>query len=329
MSSIYARGLSMKVSRLLPLVGVLIFIYVLSQIDLQQLVLELSSVDMLVYFVVLVVAFLHIPLKALKWNFLIKSYGIKFPLSKSCRAWLVGFGIGQITPGRIGDFARAYYLKSETRIGKSLTTVIIDRVIDVAILIGLAIISMFLFITYYVPDLSLMPVLVFIAVAFAVFLLLLTKESLVRKVIKPFYRFIPEKFSKPGKSVFSDFYSGLATIKKDKKNLFFSTALGAFIWLFSIFEYWLIAVALGVDISLAFMFIAVPITVLMETLPISFSGVGLRDISLIFFFSFVGVPAASAVSIGLLMLLANYMMAFLGLLFWFRDPIRLEKLVSE
>ncbi len=320
----------MRISKFLPLVGIAIFIYVLSTIDLSRLVADFQSINLGIYLISLVIAFGMIPLKALKWKYLIKTYNIDFPLWKASKAWLVGFGIGQITPGRVGDFARAYYLRNDTKIGKSLTTVLIDRVIDVGILIVLAILGLYMFITYYVNNLFLLPVLAFISIAFVVFLFLLTKENLVRKILRPFYkRFFPKKFKESGAGLFSDFFLGIRDMKSSKKNITLSIILGLLLWFLSIVQMYVIGLSLNLNITLFFMAIAVPITILLETLPISFSGVGVRDISLIYFFGYLSIASASAVSVGLLLLVSNYLVTLLGLLFWLKDPIKLDQIIKS
>ena len=260
---------------------------------------------------------------------MIKTYDIDFSLYKATRAWLVGFSIGQITPGRVGDFARAYYLRNETKIGKSLTTVLIDRVIDIGILIVLAIIGLY-FLTYYVNSLFMLPILVLISVGFVVFLILLTQEKLVRKLVHPFYkRFLPEKYKESGSRFFSDFFVGIKDMKNSKKSILVSVLLGLVLWLLSILEYYTITLSLNLNVTFFFLFMAVPITILIETLPISISGIGARDISLIYFFSLVSIASASAVSVGLLMLIANYLVATLGFFVWLKEPIKMDKLINS
>jgi hypothetical protein len=76
--------------------------------------------------------------------------------------------------------------------------------------------------------------------------------------------------------------------------------LSWFIQMASIVEIWLLGKALGVATPLLAYAVVVPLVTLMTVLPISISGVGVREGGLLILLGRVGVPSAGAVALGML-----------------------------
>lgn len=306
------------------MIGIVLFLCIIWNLNLAK-ILELFKNINLFYIILSVLIIIPLTIiNALKWNVLIKSYGITYPLIKSISARLVGSSIGIITPGRLGDLSRAYYLKEKISLGKSLTTVVVDRIIDMLILFCFTITGIFAFMTFYTGYTN---AYMFIFVFFALFLVLIyliTKKGFAYIILKPFFRrLIPEGYKSKISEIFHDFYNGLELMKRRKTLILISVILCSVAWFIAVFQYYILALALNIPVSYQFLIIIVPVTVLLDTLPISLSGLGTRDAILIFFFSFISLSAESAVSFSLLILFVNYFIIGLaGLLIWFRNPIK-------
>ena len=177
----------MKKRRFLPLIGVALFVYILSTLDLSQTFGMLM--DSRLEFV-LAAILLTIPvtiLKGFKWKVIIKFYGIDYPVLKASAGWLMGFFYGIITPGRVGELARVRYLKEDSGIslGKSLTTVVVDRIIDIVTLFSLSFFGLVMTVSGMAGAGGIMA---YITVFFGVFLaavFLLTRKDVVRAVFGP------------------------------------------------------------------------------------------------------------------------------------------------
>ena len=236
-------------------------------------------------------------------------------------AWLAGFFIGFITPGRVGDITRSYYLKDRLSLGKSITTVVVDRAMDILILLLIAVINIFAFFVVFTGRSFVAPILavlvIFVALAFAA-----TRKSLVKSLLKPlFTRFVPEKYKSNLSGLFSEFYAGLDGIMRSRKRLAASFVLSILYWLVSIFQYLVFATALGISVSYGFLLMAMPVVILLDMLPVSFSGLGTREAALIYFLSLVAVGAELALSYSLVLFFFNYvLLAAGGLLFWVLRP---------
>lgn len=314
----------MKKSRLLPLFGLALFFAVLSRLDIGTLLGLMWRANPLFMCLSLLSAALLIVLKAVKWNVLIRTFGVSYPLSKSVQAWLVGFFIGTITPGRIGDLSRAVYLGGRLKPGTALTTVVVDRIIDITVLFAFAIGgTAVLMTTYSYADFFLTSVLFF--AAFVCLAFLLTKKDAVKFVVRPvFNRIVPESHKTHFRLTFNDFYSGLNVMMKEKRRpLIASLSICVLSMFVLIFQYYFIVLSLNLDVSYQFLLLVIPVVSLLDTLPISFSGLGVRDISLVFFFSLLGLPAEAAVSTSVFIFFLAYVVVGLaGFAFWLKNPIR-------
>jgi len=316
----------MKISKYLPLLGISIFVYIIVAAGPSKIFGNLKNINLGFFFLTLLVIPPLIVIKAIKWQLIIKTYDVNYPLIKAIKAWIVGFAIGNITPGRVGDLSRSLYLKKDTNVslGKSLTTVVIDRLLDVSLLVVWAILGISIFMSKFAFSGQFL--IVFLA-AFAVLILsffVFSKEDLLRKILKPFYlALIPEKHQDSLSNHFNEFYIGFKTIVKDKSKLMTAIVLTVFIWFGSILQYYLLTKALNLAVPFWFLMLIIPPTILVEILPISFSGVGTRDATLIFFLSFIAVTAEAAVSLALTILIGYYIMVAMGFVIWWKNPIKI------
>lgn len=306
-------GIRMQISQFFPLIGIAIFAYLILNIDIWRTLQILSQANLVLIFLTAVITVFMICLKAYKWKLIVDLYGGNYPLNESIRAWTMGFSLSMITPGRFGDLSRAYYIKARTGVGKGLTTVIIDRVIDIAILFSLAIMGFLSFVTFFTQYSNLFFLVSALFIMFIATICLSTKKKVVGFILKPvFSRIVPEKHRSALNFTFHEFYSGLDMLKKRKRRILLASAVGILVWIISIIQYYLLATAIGVDVPLLFLVSIVPIISLLDLLPVSFSGIGTRDAALILFFSFISVQKEYAISVSLLVLFFGYILVGLA-----------------
>ena len=98
----------MKISSFFPLIGIAIFVYILINTDVNQILSLMYNISLFFLGLVFVFMFPILFIKVFKWEILLRTYGIKYPFWKLFKAWMMGFSISLITPARVGDFSRAY-----------------------------------------------------------------------------------------------------------------------------------------------------------------------------------------------------------------------------
>jgi len=315
----------MKKRNLLSLIGIFLFIYIIANVDVFKIVNLLSKLKIEYVLLALVLSIPAVLLKALKWKVIIKSYNFDYSLIGASKAWLAGFFISIVTPGRIGDFSRAFYLKKESgfSLGKSLTTVVVDRIIEIALLFLFAFIGLLLIASNFVGAGEILFYFLLFFLLFIVAVLVVSKKSLMRFVFGfVSKRFVPDKYHATFGKIFQDFYEGIGKMSKNK--IITAYLIGLMSWIIAIFQAYILSLSLSINLTFTFFFAVIPIISLLDILPISFSGIGTRDAALVFFFATMSVAAETAISFSLLVLALNYLaIGFIGVLIWFRDPIEI------
>jgi glycosyltransferase 2 family protein len=75
---------------------------------------------------------------------------------------------------------------------------------------------------------------------------------------------------------------------------------------------YLIARALRIDVPLSYFFVIVPLVGLVESIPVSIYGIGLRDLSYVYLLGLVGTPRTQALSLSVLYVLLTLLYALFG-----------------
>ena len=321
-----------NISKFLPLIGLVIFILILSRIDIYSIMDTLSKADGLYILLAIILIAPSIIIKSYKWSYITEIYSAKIPFSKIVSSWSIGYLFGIVTPGRIGDLIKTLYIKEKISLGKGITTVIIDRIIDLFALFIMSIAGILLLYMYSISFGYLKFLVLFVSLlAFLLILVLLsTGKGMVKRIIRPlFRRVVPSKFKTGISLTFDEFYQGIDKVIKGKKIIPFTLVLSFSSFLIATAQAYLLAIAIGMDIDFILIMAIIPITILLDALPFSFSGIGTRDVALIFFLGLFGIITETAISFSLLILFVNYfLVASIGLLFWIKGPIKIDNLLN-
>ena len=125
-----------RAARLLAvLIGPIILIIILLRADLAVLATLLGDAKpgMVLAAVGAVVAFHW--LKAVRWTAILRGQGIVLKLLNGYLMYGAGLLLGLITPGRVGDFAKIWYIRKLGHgDGRSSMSVLLDRLLDLLVL---------------------------------------------------------------------------------------------------------------------------------------------------------------------------------------------------
>lgn len=255
-------------------------------------------------------------LKSIRWNLLLRSEGCNYPYLSSFIAYMSSFTVGLLTPGRVGEIARLYYVRSERKIDfyHSFKTIVTDRIFDFAMLIWFGSAGMFFF--YKVAG-DEHPIIYLIATGVAIFFVWM----LIRIVLK--------------------------MIKSDKERLWFSFIYESWTemfdkkmiipWLITFLSYflfyfanWLILLAIGENISLPEVGFVLSVMSLVTLIPITIAGFGTREASLIYLFAFYNLTPETAIIFSLLQFLAFFLWGgIIGWIFWMIKPVKFSLIKAD
>lgn len=317
------------IKKLLPVVGILLFIWVISRIDLKGIIQVAKEIKWYLVVVSVAIGFIAAFIKSYKWKKLVNYSGLKYSMINSFIAWLVGFAVGIITPGRVGDFYRAVYLKTSNKkpIGICFASVFLDRIFDIIIMLFFAGMGLlYLLLNYDIPSGKELAIAIVVMFVLGVVFLFVFKENVVRKLIRPlFYKFIPDKYHKSMRKNYKSFFSLFNVIMKKPSKISFLLVIGIISWLVAFLQMYVLAMALNLDVTYLFIGAIAPLINIIELIPISFSGVGTRDVAMIFFLGLLSISKEAAVAFSLMVLAMIYIIALPGIIYWIKHPTELPK----
>lgn len=312
----------------LPLIGVVIFVVIIRRTGLDNILDVFRSARPARLALLPVLLALIVLLRGVRWHYLMGVIGVRYGLWRSCVVWMIGFFAAAVTPAKVGDALRAFYVSDETgrSFAESFVTVFVDRMWDLALVLVLGIISILVFSRVYIEIPS-----VWLVVAGSAAILLLAylvlNRSLVRAILKPLAAaLVPGKYEEMLSKNFHAFYDSLGIYGRSHVVSLVTFLLTAVYWALVFFLGYYAAYILTIDVPIGYVFLIMPIITLVELIPISVSGLGTREAAVIYFFSVVGIESAHAVGFSIAYLLCGtYLTSLAGLLFWMRHPVKLGR----
>ena len=266
------------------------------------------SVDLRFLPYVFVILLANTFLSAWKWHILLKSDGVEISLLTLTGSYLIGSFLNMFLPSNIGgdSYRIIDIMKRSKDTMRSATSVFADRLSGFFALVTLSLISS-IFVVLKTKDMF------FFYLPLAIFFLLicliwsLYNQNVIRKIVKMvgLQRF--EILTGNIEKIFLSFsHYGLrcnTVVKVMAISFSFQSLVIVIVFL--------LAKSLGVSISFFYFSAFVPLITLMEAIPVSIYGIGVRDIGYVFFFGSVGMGDLQTRSLAVLF----FMMAIVYSLF--------------
>ena len=312
----------LKSKWILRSIGLILFVIILSKLNLTEIGALLSNINL---YYLAPALLLFIPLlvtKAMRWQLLMDAQDIDYSLKDSTIMYAAAMYIGAITPGRIGDFIKVFYLKGDNYpFGKSFATVLQDRLFDLVSLLLLGYAGMLLFIVYFERTILILSSILMGTLLLILFFLYKRDISIgILEYISS--HFIPERYRKNAKTGFSDLCNSFKTLNTNQWVL--ATFLTAFAWIIYFVLMYFFALSIDIDIPFLYLATCVSISAVITLIPISISGIGTRDATLIILFSYLGLSKESAIAFSMLILFMYAVNGFIGLIAWLKKPISIS-----
>ncbi len=302
----------MLIKRCLKVLGLILFIYILSKINFKELFFILKNINYFYFLLALILWFFVFILKVLKWKILINSQCITISRTDFYKISFLGQYLGMITPGKLGEFWKAEYLTRVSRVsrGRAFYTTLIDRLIDLIIIIPISLISISVLSLFYKIKIGWL--IIFLVLVLGTFLVyFLTKKENIKRFFEFFIKiFLPGPLKKKTNLFFDEFFKEL---EKLNFTLFLKLIVcGMGYYFTAVLVYYFVAISLGISVPFWFLFLIVALVWLILALPITVLGLGTREASYIFFFSIFGINPLQAVTFSLLILFLNILFAVPG-----------------
>jgi uncharacterized protein (TIRG00374 family) len=208
----------------------------------------------------------------------------------------------------------------------ALSSIIIDRIIDIALLFIFGSTGVLLLLAFYNIEILSTGVLLLIAAGLCVVLYIVFTRAILSAVLRPFFNIlIPSSIREKVHGYYDDFFTGCGIFLRNRSGVATSIGIGVFSWIFPVLYGFFLASAIGIRLDPIFFIMVIPIISLIDLLPISISGIGTRDAVLIFLFGLQQLTPEQAIAFSLIYLFFSYwLIALVGALLWFRRPATLS-----
>jgi uncharacterized protein (TIRG00374 family) len=308
---------------LLRLIGPAILAYFLLTTDLSRIALNLTRVHWAPLLLSIALYPLLTVVKAWRWARLMRSLGMAPPpLGVTMRLYMIGLFFGGATPGQAGDFAKAWYLRDRGQpLGPALFSILLDRLFDLMIMALTGLLGLVLLLRFLPAERRGLVEIAVVAVALGVALLVpllmarRPREWLMRAAARAPGGFAPSLERWRGQLTALELQAGVT-------GAVLAATIGAAA--LSIGRVWLLFSALAITIPALALISSVALISILQTLPISFSGVGVRDAVLVAVLGAYGYRADEALALSALFLLLNLENIALGFLVSLRPTVAPE-----
>ncbi|MBU3940417.1 MAG: flippase-like domain-containing protein [Nanoarchaeota archaeon] len=308
----------MKWKKILPLIGILIFIYLVYKIGFSEIASNFKNIHYGYFFIAILLAFAILLFQTFRWMLILKEQKIYIPFRKAFKFYLISVFYGLITPAKIGSLMRVPYMKEEVdnSWAECASSIILERIFDLLILFSLAIIGTVV-LSEYVG--AFLPVLILAIFAFIISCFILLNKKLTRIFLKRFvYIIIPARFKRRTQEVFDAFYNSLPRLRR----LILPFLFTFFLWVMLYTQTYFVAKSFGVNVPWIIFLVVVPIVTLVTLLPISISGIGTREITFVYLFGFFGVAQGTVLTFSVVTFLLNAIVPIIVVLSSMRESLK-------
>jgi len=298
---------------LLHLIGPAVFVYLLSRIDLGNVLEALKRTHLTAYSIACAMPFLLLFLKAVRWRVLVNaSAAERVSVGRIYAYSLAGLFLGAATPGRLGELCKiGYARKHGLDLGAATATVLADRIVDVFVLLMLAAVLGADYMRFFGGGLRLAwllswgPLLIVLG-CFAAVLLSVRFRAAAGFVSKVLGKRLGEAAA-DGLDAF--FHSLRRVAPTGWAGVLFLTVLA---WLVYCVQKVTIAVAIGLAINPLYLSAVCLIAAVLAMLPISVLGLGTRDATYVYLLAYAGVSSEQAIALSTLVLFSMILTSAAG-----------------
>lgn len=259
----------------------------------------------LIFFLLLV----NTVLSALKWQILLHADNIHISLARLTVSYLTGTFFNIFLPSNIGgDSYRIYDVaKQSNQVARSAASVFADRISGFLALILLSLAASFPVAGRIGhPLFFLLPLSLFALLVFILWMLVMQSPARYMLQITRLDRISPV-------AAFIDNFFVAWTRYHSSSRVLYKVMVISFTFQISvILVVYLMALALGAPVSLYYFAAFVPVITLMEALPISIYGIGVRDAGYVMFFGLAGLSDIQTRSLALFFLAITVCYSFFG-----------------
>ncbi len=236
---------------------------------------------------------------------------------------LIGAFFNLFMPTAVGgDIIKGYLLgKSSGKMEKGSMTVLVDRFIGILTIFSIGFISViFAFDSITDKRIVVMILIFFIGLLVGMFIFLNRRAMIFFSKLFDIFKL------KKLKELIKGFYESIYLFKDKKLQVFYAFFTSILMQMINIFSIYVLSKALGMTVSYFYFLIFIPLIYVLQMIPISISGIGVRENSFVFFFGLVGVSKEIALTLSLLYFSVFLILGIIGAIVTILSKINYKKI---
>lgn len=298
------------------LIGPAIFIFILFQVNLQDICQALFYVNPVYLILAIISQIISNILKSERWRVIIGLYE-KLPFLIVLKASIYGGLYASVTPARIGEGFKAPFIKNcNLNYPQIFFSIIGDRLLDILTIILAGYFGLIYLRSIIKVDSHILTLIAIVIIATIFFVYYMIKKLRT----KDFKRDV----NKISTGIKKWFYENMNLVKENilpfpqkskldlQKMILKSISLNILSYFFYFITAYFVILAFNLDISFIFVVLIFSVVALLGILPISISGIGTRDVALISFFNILGYSSEKAIAVSMIdLFVLNYFVLIL------------------
>ena len=283
-------------------VGLAIVYYLFYKIGFTAIFVTFKQFTFWHVFIVLLSTIVVVILGAYNVSLLLQSLSYQIPIMRLIRYSLVSWSLGLFVPGKLGELSIVYFWKKHgVPLGPGFAVALMDKLITFMTLSVVTLIGIFIFFRHQFW-------------LFVSILLVLVLGGLC--VVSPYGRELIKKYilRRYKTQVVGLSKTFFLLVRKYPHLLFLNMVLTVIKWLISAYAFYLLLAYFQPPVSFLYTFIIICTSIIVSLIPISISGLGIREGVAVYLFSLVGVLQNYALSVSVLFTVLGYIIASLSIL---------------
>src|SRR3989339_786413 len=253
--------MQIKIKQLItPIISLALLIFLFHDLNITSLEKIFQNSNPIILILATIILFVAVPtLSALRWKIILKKLDCDIQFIEALKLYMANLPLAKISPASSGDLMRAYYLKEKIKPSMNIGGIIFERMLDFFVLANFAL---------FFGILSHNKIAIITGISIIIFLITLFVLGSKLKIEK-----------------IKNFLYIFKIILKRPKNLGIAIFCTLSLWFVIIGYIKLIFLALGVDLVFTQILATQPIIIFLSLVPISLSGIGIRESAMVFFYA--------------------------------------------
>jgi hypothetical protein len=301
--------------------GILAVIFL--KIDINEFIHNFKNINLLYFAISLLFFVPQTYVSAKRWQLILEPQCV-ISLWKSTTLILASSTLNVILPSKVGDFAKALFLKRSDglELSKGFSLTFIEKILDVAGLCVVLLVG-----AIFIPNGN---SIVRLSIVFSFCIITLTIFMFSYDMRRLKLNWLASKIGveKRLNAFLDEWQQSVSAQRRDKERFIMILSFTIFLWFLHIGQIYLFFLSLNSAVSPMVVLTYVPLSIFVGLIPISFGGIGTRDAALIYLFSPYESSSVMA-GIGILCSFRYFVPALFGLPFLDRLGFKPQEIKRE